>query len=105
LVNDKNTKKLKNNGCFFFVIIKTILRTTTGIETRTVHGWARQPVYKKTGSETGFLAQNLERLLDRDFQGGISDSKADQIFKTWTGLQDRTLDRFVKQDRDPVLLK
>jgi hypothetical protein len=25
----------------------------------------------KTGSETGFLAQNLDRLLDRDFQGRI----------------------------------
>ena len=32
-----------------------------------LQGWARQPVYKTTGSETGFLAQNLDRLLDRDF--------------------------------------
>ena len=27
---------------------------------------------QKTGSETGFLAQSLDRLLDRDFQGRIS---------------------------------
>ena len=43
--------------------------------------WPRQPVYKKTGSETGFLAQNLDRLLDRDFQGRISDRNAELVFK------------------------
>ena len=41
---------------------------------------------QKTGSETGFLAQNLDRLLDRDFQGRISDRKAEQVFKAETGL-------------------
>ena len=41
---------------------------------------------QKTGSETGFLAQNLDRLLDRDFLGRISDRKAEQVFKTWTGF-------------------
>jgi hypothetical protein len=46
----------------------------------------RQPVLKKTGSETGFLAQNLDRLLNRDFQGRISDRKAEQVFKTVTGF-------------------
>ena len=30
----------------------------------------------KTGSETGYLAQNLDRLHDRDFQGRILDRKA-----------------------------
>jgi hypothetical protein len=40
----------------------------------------------KTGSETGFLAQNLDRLLDRDFQGRFSDRKAEQVFKTATGF-------------------
>ena len=37
---------------------------------RTTNYWtgsARQTVYKKTGSETSFLAQNLDRLMDRDF--------------------------------------
>jgi hypothetical protein len=34
---------------------------------RLYQAWPRQPVYKKTGSETGFVAQNLDRLLDRDF--------------------------------------
>ena len=37
---------------------------------------------QKTGSETGFLAQNL----DRDFQRRISDRKAEQGFKTGTGF-------------------
>ena len=41
---------------------------------------------QKTGSETGFLAQNLDRLLDRDFQSRISDRKAEQVFKTETGF-------------------
>jgi hypothetical protein len=41
---------------------------------------------QKTGSETGFLAQNLDRLLDRDFQGRISYRKAKQVFKTETGF-------------------
>ena len=48
--------------------------------------WPRQPVYLKTGSETGFLAQNLARLLDRDFRGRILDGKAKQVFKTETGF-------------------
>ena len=39
---------------------------------------------QKTGPETGFLAQNVDRLLDRGFQGGISDWKAEHIFKTET---------------------
>jgi hypothetical protein len=34
-----------------------------------------------------FLAQNLDRQLDRDFQDRISDRKAEQVFKTETGLQ------------------
>ena len=34
---------------------------------------------QKTGSETGFLAQNLDRLLDRDFQGRVSDRKAENL--------------------------
>ena len=41
---------------------------------------------QKTGSETGFMGQNLDRLLDRDFQGRISDRKAEQAFKTETGF-------------------
>jgi hypothetical protein len=41
---------------------------------------------QKTGSETGFLARNLDRLLDRDFQGRISDRKAEQVFKAETGF-------------------
>jgi hypothetical protein len=41
---------------------------------------------QKTGSETGFLAKNLDRLLDRGFQGRISDKKAEQVFKTETGF-------------------
>ena len=40
----------------------------------------------KTGSETGFLARNLDRLLDRDFRGRISDRKAKQVFKAETGF-------------------
>ena len=44
----------------------------------------------KTGSETGFLAQNLDRLLDRDFQGRISDRKAEQVFKDGDRILDRT---------------
>ena len=51
-----------------------------------VESWPRQPVYEKTGSETGFLAQNVDRLLDRDYQGRISDRKAEQVFKTETGF-------------------
>ena len=41
---------------------------------------------QKTGSETGFLARNLDRLLDRDFQVRISDRKAEQVFKAETGF-------------------
>ena len=41
---------------------------------------------QEKGSETSFLAQNLDRLLDRDFQGRISDRKAEQVFKTWAGF-------------------
>ena len=41
---------------------------------------------QKTGSKTGFLAQNLDRLLDREFRGRISDRKAEQVFKTKTGF-------------------
>ena len=41
---------------------------------------------QKTGSETGFPAQNLDRQLDKDFQGRISDRKAEQIFKSETGF-------------------
>ena len=48
--------------------------------------WPRQPVLKKTGSETAFLALNLDRLLDRDFRGRVSDRKAEQVFKTETGF-------------------
>ena len=40
---------------------------------------------QKTGSETGFLAQILDRLLDRDVQGRTPDRKAEQVFKTETG--------------------
>ena len=36
---------------------------------------------RKTGSETGFLTQNPDKLLDRDFQGRISDRKAEQILR------------------------
>ena len=39
---------------------------------------------QKTRSETGFLTQILDRLLDRNFQGRISDKKAEQVFKTET---------------------
>jgi hypothetical protein len=42
---------------------------------------------QKTGPETGFLAQKLDRLLGRNFQGRISERKAEQVFKTGTGLQ------------------
>jgi hypothetical protein len=41
---------------------------------------------QKTGSETGFLAQNVDRLLYKDFLGRISDRKAEQVFKTETGF-------------------
>ena len=41
---------------------------------------------QKTGSETGFLAQNVDRLPDRDFLCRISDRKAEQVFKTETGF-------------------
>ena len=41
---------------------------------------------QKTGAETGFLPENLDRLLDRYFQGRISDRKAEQVFKTETGF-------------------
>ena len=44
---------------------------------------------QKTRPETGFLAKNVDRLLDRDFQGRISDKKAEQVFKTG----DKTLNR------------
>ena len=39
---------------------------------------------KKTGWETGSLAENVDRLLDRDFQGQISDRKVEQVFKMET---------------------
>ena len=41
---------------------------------------------QKTGSETGFLAQNVDRIMDRDFQGRVSDRKAEQVFKMETGF-------------------
>ena len=41
---------------------------------------------KKTGSETGFLALNIDRLLDRDFQGRFSDRKVEQVLNTETGF-------------------
>ena len=50
----------------------------------------------KTGSETGFPAQNLDRLLDMDFLGRISDKKAGQVFGTEQDAQ------VLKQDRKPV---
>ena len=53
----------------------------------------------KTGSETGFLAQNLDRLLD--FQGRISDKKTEQVFKTKTGP--KTV--FLNRTGCPVLLE
>ena len=37
---------------------------------------------QKTGSETGFLAQNLDMLLTELFQGQILDKKVEQCFKT-----------------------
>ena len=40
----------------------------------------------KTGSETVFLAQNLDRFSEKDVQGRISDRKAEQVFKTVTRL-------------------
>ena len=39
----------------------------------------------RKGSETGFLAKNLDRQLDRAFQGQISDRKAEPACKTSTG--------------------
>jgi hypothetical protein len=39
----------------------------------------------KKGSETGFLAQNLDRLVDKDLRVD-SDRKAEQVFKTETGF-------------------
>ena len=42
---------------------------------------------QKTGSKTPFLARNLGRLLDRDFQGRVSAKKAEQVFKTETGFK------------------
>ena len=45
---------------------------------------------QKTGSETAFLAQNVDRLLDRDFQGRISNKKAEQVFSNKDITQDRT---------------
>ena len=56
---------------------------------------------RKTGSETGFLAQNVDRLLDRDFQGRISDRKAEQVFKAETGS--KTV--FLNRTGCPVLLE
>jgi hypothetical protein len=56
------------------------------LETDANESWPCQPVFKKTGSETGFLALNLDRLLDRDFEGRITDRKAEQAFKTETGF-------------------
>ena len=53
-----------------------------------------------TGSETGFLAQNVDRLLDRDFQGRISDRKAEQVFKTEKDSR-QDLRQVLKQDRAP----
>ena len=41
---------------------------------------------QKKGSETGFLAQNQDRLLDRDFQGRISAMKAEQVLKTFSSM-------------------
>jgi hypothetical protein len=41
---------------------------------------------QKTGSETGSLAQNLDRLLNRDFRERVSDRKAEQVLKTETGF-------------------
>ena len=43
---------------------------------------------KKLGSakclrKTGFLTQNLNRLLDRNFQGRISDRKTEQVLRRW----------------------
>jgi hypothetical protein len=43
---------------------------------------------QKTGAETGFSAQNLETLLDRDFQVRISDREQYHGLKTG----DRTCD-------------
>jgi hypothetical protein len=44
----------------------------------------------KTGSGTGFLAQNKDRFLDRNFQGRLSDRKAEQVFKTGDRILKRT---------------
>ena len=52
----------------------------------TIRYLASATCLQKTGSETGFLAQNLDRLLGRDFQGRMLDRKAEQIFKTDTGF-------------------
>ena len=41
---------------------------------------------QKQAQKTGFLAKNLYRLLDRNFQGRISDRKAEQFFKMETGF-------------------
>ena len=60
---------------------------------------------QQTGSETGFLAQNLDRLLDRDFKDLISDRKIKQVFKAGNRILDRALDRFSSRTGHPVLFK
>ena len=40
---------------------------------------------QKTGSETGFWLRILRQATGQRFLGLISDRKAEQVFKTWTG--------------------
>ena len=74
--------------------------------------WARADLYKTLGNlstknrlRDRFLSSNSNRLLDRFFQGRISDRKAEQGFTKG----DRTCDSFLRHDRvprqNPVLLE
>jgi len=53
---------------------------------------------EKTGLETGFQPQNIDRLLNRDFQGQISDRIAEQV-------SGQELRQVIKQDRPNPVLK
>ena len=55
---------------------------------------------QKTGSETGFLAQNLDRLLDRDFRAEFQTEKQNRFLR-WGQNSRQELRQVLKQNRAP----